>query len=259
MSFAYIATSNVKGAQVSSAESLANFCLAPMRYFGKGRTVELFKHDDEHAVYVFSSYKKDEKSWVKTAFMIIAFVPGFLIGIMIKAPIVLWQNSRDESAEKNVTAICKADIKLIIDNWKNTTLVSGNLSLKGSIDDVRKALAKINPYVKYETLVLSDITSIRLPVKHSKLNEQGYIELPSKVLQRWEVRKESIFKNIHFFNNLKRLDLGDRFPVTFTDETKKVLRQINPLITTLRIPDFNRNLFEKHEIRPISKRARDWF
>ncbi|MEX0962173.1 MAG: hypothetical protein WDZ28_04895 [Simkaniaceae bacterium] len=71
---------------------------APIRYFNDGKTVTF--SDDEEEVNSSLSYPADSKSSMLTLGMILAFIPGLIIGSVAKAIVLLLSSDRSRMYKK---------------------------------------------------------------------------------------------------------------------------------------------------------------
>jgi len=77
-------TCEVQRKTMSPIEQTANFLLTPARYLLNGKRVELFQRGEEKALLLYPSFVDEERSWIKSAFMVACLLPGVLIGAILK-------------------------------------------------------------------------------------------------------------------------------------------------------------------------------
>lgn len=67
-------------------EKVADFLLTPLRYLKDGPTMAIRKHRHFGSTDIYTSdIYKHKKSWQRTALAIITFIPGTIIGVILKS------------------------------------------------------------------------------------------------------------------------------------------------------------------------------
>ncbi|MFI5343277.1 MAG: hypothetical protein ACHQUC_03555 [Chlamydiales bacterium] len=95
-------------AQIDLLKTVGDCCLAPVRYFFRGRNVEFIGLNDNEitSIYDYASYftirnkfllsNALEKKWMRTCLCIIGFIPGLILGSIFKGLSYLKKSIRDE-------------------------------------------------------------------------------------------------------------------------------------------------------------------
>lgn len=94
-------------AQIDSLKKAGDFCLTPVRYFFRGRNVEFVKGFGDKTIVIdsadYAANNKNkfrvgtiEKNWMRTCLCIIGFIPGLILGSILKGLSYLNKSIRDE-------------------------------------------------------------------------------------------------------------------------------------------------------------------
>ena len=224
----------VKGLNVQLSEKIGNFFLRPAQYLWKGKKIDFIQFERNFAVQKDEIYKPCQRSWFKSLFMIIALIPGTILGTGFKLYATL---------RYHIPAHDTLIMNCLQPRHPNLNIISNNADFASEVTSYIEALNKefrshpdlhIDNYIyknhKGERICpfLSEIEGITLVPEYettcSVTNSEGMNN------------NDAILEKIYFLWNLSVLNVGNRYcgsvrsPLEDTPLVKAAVINKNPSI-----------------------------
>jgi|GEM_PF-6700102 len=211
----YFLLTEVKGKNISTAERVANFFLIPAQYLWNGKKIDFIQEPGRIAIQMDFIYTAKERSWVKTAAMVVLVVPGILLGSAFKA----YATCRYHVTEHDTF------MKKCLDKKIGKILIpkgQGEFGTKIShLIEVLKSKNKIS-----QPLFLSETEYMDLSLEKYQLTPAGgHIEQFNPKAKKFN---DVILDNIHLLWNLSYIYFADRL---IEQKASQALQEINPDVT----------------------------
>lgn len=226
----YFLLAEVKANNISTVETVANFCLRPAQYLWNGKKIDFIQASGQKAAQLDFIYTSKEHSWVKTALMVVLLVPGTLLGIAFKAYATFRYHVREDDVF----------MKSCLQKGVMGTIFTpkGQSEFGEKIRAFIAVLQSTGPWNSHlsdtsRPLFLSEVKSMRL------LYEQNHPSALGGWSQGYDSRAEQInrdiLNNIHFLWNLSYINLADHYSVHPLGTEASGLKEVNPFVVSLQV------------------------
>lgn len=221
-------TCEVQRKTMSPIEQTANFLLTPARYLLNGKRVELFQRGEEKALLLSPSFVDEERSWIKSTFMVACLLPGVLIGAIFKFVAsprendsfvqerlpaqVLWRQVHGDQALANAVDELTNNLLLLQHNKK--------LQLKAPsfIANVAHRVFGTTPYQRSSPFFIKEITLFDECVSAAGRDF-------AKKTDSFMANNNLILKNVDLLYHLESIHLQDHYIGTTLNDAEQALER----------------------------------
>ncbi len=228
----YFLLTKVEAKNISIAETIANFCLTPVRYLWNGKKIDFIQDLNLKAVQIDFIYGFEKYSWIKTALIIVLFVPGVALGSVFKAYAICRHHVKEDDIF--IKACLKTDEvnKILVPTGQHEF---GN-RIAGLIDELRSKKS-CHPCFSdtHKPLFLSEIESIKLLYENNHLNAFG--DWDKQYIEQAALANRRILDHIHLLWNLSFINFADHYANFPPGIEVSALKEINPSVVSLQVKE----------------------